>query len=194
MVMKTIAKCQYCGKEFFYDKVTKEKKYCSESCARSAKYERKHPGPVIVKCKSCGKEFIKDMYSPRRVYCSDECVKKAHAVSVKKGLQKLLQHSKCEWCGKEFTHNYSSRDRKTCSKECYNEVMKFHRELQVEQGLVAKGWNHTEETKIKIANSKIGNGNAKGNQTHRVRTDIFTVKTVGIIRYLIYKLYRAIYK
>lgn len=116
--------CKICGKEFEKKYHTRQL-YCSEECAKKARYERdwkkKHNGKSI--CVFCGKEFVKKTPS---VYCSPECKRSF--------LEDTILKATCKVCGKKFTP--TPHLKKFCSETCRE--LALHHKIEIARNLVAK--------------------------------------------------------
>lgn len=99
-------KCHNCNKDilvFERDKTfpSKEKYYCSRSCANSRKWDDAHKKKLSDVCKNSDK------------------IKLAGKLSAKKRVKEKIEVRKCPICNKEIDIFYYNRNRIYCSKECY---------------------------------------------------------------------------
>ncbi len=65
---KKIAKCRYCGKEFFTS--NNSKVYCSPNCRKDKQRERESVRTKTVLCLRCGREFVTG-YASTKATCDD---------------------------------------------------------------------------------------------------------------------------
>ena len=108
-------KCELCGKPFTTR--YKEQRFCSRSCANSARSTR---DLSERSCEQCGKVFKPSRESQR--FCSRSCMYESQR----------FPPQICETCGKEFPYCSQSANR-FCSLECANEGQKtgWYKECEV---------------------------------------------------------------
>lgn len=99
--------CGQCGATFTGRRSElKKKKFCSLSCARSARMTRPQ-----CKCEVCGKEFVGRLNKPN-MWCSWACRKNAPS---------MREVKTCIVCGVQFdVYKGRSESAKYCSQKCFN--------------------------------------------------------------------------
>jgi 5-methylcytosine-specific restriction endonuclease McrA len=116
--------CEYCGRQFYESRNTRESKprFCCRECR--IRSNDKH-----VICEHCGKDFI-IRGSQHKKYCSKEC-RLAHGWTPKNPSKKSI--FVCRWCGR-FFEEWTYRNPTICSDQCRSEYGASKRAQQLYKG------------------------------------------------------------
>lgn len=102
--------CEYCGKNFVYDKNNKGQRFCSLKCANLKTAADKQKNDRKLVCRYCGKNFVrnltdKELANGKGQYCSHQCYSDRFA----------WEQTYCQQCGKPLKRGYGD---KYCSHKC----------------------------------------------------------------------------
>jgi len=124
--VKTMQKCQHCGKELSKKQVWYHNKCCSKQCAADLRFGVKSES--MRKCQHCGKELSKKQVWGRTKCCSAKCSfdsrfgEKIERNGVWKRPGKVIdvfKMRKCQYCGKGLSKQHVRSHTKYCSVQCY---------------------------------------------------------------------------